>query len=362
MKEKIERTPRNSSLELLRIICMIAIILYHYVVHGIKVTNIETIPIFNRVLTSIMLIGGRLACDVFVLITGYFMIKQKFNMKKVFKLILEMFIYSIVIYAILKCFNLVKNDTYTFIKALFPIVYGNWFVIYYIMIYLLSPFLNKMINNLNKTSHFRLICICILLWSIIPTITNNFWVWSSLDAFLVMYIIGSYLRLYPKEKKSNKINVLVLLIVVAVLVAISIYFMYNGTFNDMKTYFHKLNNFFMVIVAIYLFKVFEHMNFVNKPINYISSSILGIYLIHDNEFMRSVIWTKIYNNMDYISSKYYILQIGIKLVAIFILGLIIDKLVTKILNLTIFKIIDKIKLEKCKQICEKIEEKAMKII
>ena len=350
MEKEIVKNKRNSSLELLRIICMVFIILYHYVLHGVHIKDINNLPLFNGVLTSIMLIGGRLSCDVFVLITGYFLIKQKINIKKLIKLLIKIFIYSVGIYIILRCLNLVKTDFQTLKEQLLPIIYGNWFVKYYVIIYILSPFLNKMINGLDKTSHFRLICILIIVWSIIPTFTEFTWSFSSIDAFLVMYLIGAYIRLYPRENKNNNTNVIILLVGVALLMIISIFIAYKmPPFENAEDFFYKLNNFFMVMVAIYLFKVFENIQFVNKPINYIASSVLGIYLIHDNKIMRPVIWGRIYNNMNYINSKYYIIHVAIKTVCIFIICLIIDKIITKILDVTIYKMIDKLNFKELKE-------------
>jgi len=360
MNTQVVENKRNSSLELLRIICMILIILYHYVLHGIKITTIDSMHIFNGILTCIMIIGGRLSCNVFILITGYFLIKQKTNVKKVIKLLIKIFVYSVGIYVVLRYLNLVKTDGETLKKQFLPIIYGNWFVMYYIMIYILSPFLNKMINGLDKISHFRLICIMILIWSLIPTITDFSWSFSSIDAFLVMYLIGAYIRLYPRERTNNKINIIILIIGVLILIAFSIFLAYKTpTFKNAKDFFWELNNLFMVIVAIYLFKVFVNMHFVCKPINYIASSTLGIYLIHDNKILRPIIWNKIYNNMNYINSKYYIFNVAIKLICIFIIGLIIDKIVDKILDISINKLIDKMNFEKINKVYNKIENKVI---
>ena len=360
MKEQVGKVKRNSSLELLRIICMISIILYHYVLHGLNIKDINNIPMLNGMVTSIMLIAGRLSCNVFVLITGYFLIKQQLNIKKILNLIIKIFVYSIGIYIILQGFKLIRTDSETLKQQLLPIIYGNWFMKYYVIIYILSPFLNKMINSLDKVSHFRFIALLVIAWSIIPTFTEFTWSFSSVDAFLVMYIIGAYIRLYPKKKNNNKINILILLIGVVLLITISLLMAYRmPPFENVKDFFYKLNNCFMVMVAIYLFKVFENIRFINRPINYIASSVLGIYLIHDNKLMRPVIWNEISNNMDYINSKFYVFHVGIKVVLVFIICLIIDKVITKIMDYTIFKLINKLEFKKIKKAYIKIENKIL---
>ena len=81
---------RNSNFELLRIIAMIMIIIHHYTVHGGWIPFTYENFTFNMVLTQLMRYGGKIGCHLFMMITGYFMIKGKTNFKKIFKLVLEM--------------------------------------------------------------------------------------------------------------------------------------------------------------------------------------------------------------------------------------------------------------------------------
>ena len=78
---------RLSNFELLRIIAMILIILHHYAYHG----NLISIPNdnFNKYVAVFIIVGGKVGVNVFVLITGYFLINSKFKIKKVIQLILQ---------------------------------------------------------------------------------------------------------------------------------------------------------------------------------------------------------------------------------------------------------------------------------
>ena len=67
---------RESNIELLRILAMIMIIAHHFACHSnfdFPLTEVT----FNRVWIQFMHLGGKIGVDVFVLISGYFLINQK---------------------------------------------------------------------------------------------------------------------------------------------------------------------------------------------------------------------------------------------------------------------------------------------
>ena len=70
-------TKRDSNFELLRIICMVLIVIHHFSVHGGYFTETQgTLP-FNATLIDLFAMGGRLGVNIFVLISGYFLINSK---------------------------------------------------------------------------------------------------------------------------------------------------------------------------------------------------------------------------------------------------------------------------------------------
>lgn len=88
---------RNSSIELLRIIIMIMIIGHHFATHGgFSFDNSITIP---RLWWNLIEMGGNFGVDVFIIISGYYLIKNdsfKINWNKALKLWGQIFFYSII--------------------------------------------------------------------------------------------------------------------------------------------------------------------------------------------------------------------------------------------------------------------------
>lgn len=339
------RKERNASLELLRIICMFFIILHHYAVHGGYL--IDASGINNYTLIQAISFGGKLACAIFILITGYFLINSKFNYKKVIKLIAKVTIYDVLIALIVYGFNIKNFSISECIKELIPIFFGPWFIVNYIILYFISPFLNKMLKSLDKSSYKKLIIIILLIWSLIPTITKNAWTFSNLDGFIVMYIIGAYLRLYTNEETNNNNNNLKIAVLGIFLMILSIIWLnvlgniiHSKKIIDNAGYFTQMNSILTVLTSIYVFIYFKNKKFINKTINYIASSMLGVYIIHDDNILRRIIWWRISPNVYYMNSNYLLLHIIIKCILIFIICVIIDKIFEKILNFTVYKWID----------------------
>ena len=133
-----EISNRQSNYELLRIIAMMMIIGLHYfnadmggVIDNVSIgtTNYYLTYLFE----SIFMVG----VNVFVLISGYFMIKKDtINIRK--------------------CVD--KFSIKNLIKVSLPILAGSrWFVKTYIILVILSPFINKSLRNLRENQYKALI-------------------------------------------------------------------------------------------------------------------------------------------------------------------------------------------------------------
>jgi len=68
--------------------------------------------------------------------------------------------------------------------------------------------------------------------------------------------------------------------------------------------------------------------------------MLGVYLIHDDVIIRSYIWERFVPNVEYAYSNFLIIHAIVKVMVVFIICIILDKIITKILKLTIYQIID----------------------
>lgn len=323
---------RDSNFELLRIVAIIMVIMSHYNFFGGNFNN--TSVTFNFILTKIFSLGC-VANHIFVILTGYYMIKSKVNYKKIIALILEMLFYSLSIMIVTCILGISHFSVGNLVKSLFSIFWGNWFLIYYILLYLLIPFLNSFIEKIDRKQLKNLIVLLLIIFIIIPTFTNNAWGYTGHDYFLLDYLIGAYIRLFPiKLFESNKFNIKMLCLSFGLLVLSVLMFMFIGDLFNIsmliqKSSYFVVNNYSVLVLmcSFFMFLVFKNMKIKsNKLINSIAGSVLGIYLIHMNSNLFPWLWVKFWSNLNYFNTYWFIPHQILKISLVFICCLLIDKI------------------------------------
>ena len=155
--------PKNSNLELLRIVCMLFIICHHWIVFildncGYHVPLGDTKQDYTSVfLNSFFIIG----VNCYVLISGYFGIKLSW--KPIKKIVGACLFYGALCYFISLAIPPFNSEGFSFLTLLERMYPGNWwFLMEYIVLILLSPMLNKSIENIDSKT-FRLYIILLLI-------------------------------------------------------------------------------------------------------------------------------------------------------------------------------------------------------
>lgn len=155
---------RQSNLELLRIIAMIMVITVHYVGHGRVLDNVEVFSL-NFYVSNLMQAFTTFSVPIYVMISAYFMCEKEFKLKRVFKIWLQVFFYSISIYLLTLVLGLNEFSMLQFIKNILPIICNQYsFVTAYIMLLILSPFLNKVIEVFDKGLYEKLVITLIIMF------------------------------------------------------------------------------------------------------------------------------------------------------------------------------------------------------
>lgn len=308
-------TDRQSNIELLRIISMMMIVFHHFAVHGGFVWEQSDASI-SHFWYNLISMAGKIGVDVFVLISGYFLIESRsglFNLKKLLKLWGQVFFYSVGLYAV---FSLFKGDDYgikTLLKSLFPITFSSWwFASTYFVLYLIHPFLNIFLNSLERRNYQTLLVILVTMWSVIPTIINRSVGWSYLGWFVTLYSIAGYARLYGFNKIFTAKRYFILWAVFSSLTYLSsTAFTILGTrwkvFYTHISYFFGMEKLSVLLISLTLFMAFSSLDIgYHKWINTLASATFGVYLIHDSDFVRSFLWVEVFQNAEYRNSLFLI--------------------------------------------------------
>ena len=203
MKKVVVNTKRNTNIEILRIIAILLIVISHYSVHN--VTNVKELSFgINKILLQMMTLGN-IGSELFMLITGYYLINNsKVKLSKLLKLWLQIIFYSVGVYILFVLLNLEPFSYTTFIKSFFPITFEEyWFASVYFIIYLFHPYINVMINNLNKKDLIKLISLSLIVFSVLNFITGQLYYFNELIQLIIIYLIGAYYGKY-KDNYLNK--------------------------------------------------------------------------------------------------------------------------------------------------------------
>ena len=330
--EKMQKKERKSNIELLRIFAIFAIIISHFNIHSNFTPENPVAFNFNYYL-SILGQVGVISNIIFMIISGYFLVKTNPKPKKILKLIFKMYFYSILIFIGIKFFTNEPITINALKETFLPFPFGNWYCTMYIIIYLLSPYLNKLISVLKKDEFKKLLIIAAVLFSLVPFFTT----WntlSRLSIFFLGYLIGAYIQLYAKESYGKKYILKRLVAsILATFIAVSGFYLLAVVLNKAiflhgATYILVANcSPFVILIAICIFLFFRELNVKqNKIINCTAASTLGIYLIHENIFLRPIIWQKIaIVDINAVSPIQFIVFAIIKCLAVFSICLVIDQ-------------------------------------
>ena len=355
-----KKTSKKSGLELMRILSMLFIIVYHIIEHsGIIVQAVGG----SRFLLILIEAFFVVHVNSFILLTGYFQSQKKARLSKVISIINSTWFYKLFslagIVILVKYFSFSNSIDMSFhqkITSILPLDRNvNWYINNYLLIYIFSPFLNILVEKLSKEKFKKLILVMFVIFSLIGTlligsVVPAYGYGRSILTFIFLYFVGAYLRKYPIEEsrifntytdKMKKYLFLAIYVVLALIImafrmtSIGIFDL-GSAYGEIADVLNSLTISFLsplvILEAVSYFLFFKNMTFNSKVINFIGGTTFGIYLLHENIYVRA----NLYNWLH--MSKYAnngIVMVGMVL----LLGLMIFAacMIIEIIRKAIFK-------------------------
>ncbi len=278
---------------------MLLIVAHHYIVNsGMREAIVASN--FNMTYYALLMFGawGKTGINCFVLITGYFMCRSSISLRKLLRLYLQITLYSVVIYAIFCITGHEQLSPSAIAWRLFPMynishVFPSCFLVFYLLI----PFINILLNGLDRKRHLILTLILIFIYTILPSINSavefNYVTW-----FFVLYLISSYIRFYGfgfdlKPRVWGCITImLILLASISVLVMYKYYLISPVGPRNPYWFIEDSNKLFALAIGISSFMWFKGLKIpYSRAINTIGATTFGVLLIHANSnAMRHWLW------------------------------------------------------------------------
>lgn len=298
---------RESGIELYKVIAIFLIVLSHVIqtltepnyVLGIgegTFINIATATTdLDVLLLALFRICGALGNNMFFICSAWFLVNsKKMSLKKVIHMILDVWIINMIVFLGLHAIGIQFQISDT-VRTFFPTTFANnWYITCYLLFYLIHPFLNRMLEQLNISEHFTLTSFLFMIYFIIPVLPleeiNLFFV-NELVIFLATYVIVSFIKIYKNEWTENlKLNKGILFVSIVSYVALILSVDYLGLrtnyFLNRLVRWNMNNSLFMFLIAFSSFNMMKKKKFINRTINYFSSLSLLVYIFHENLAFR----------------------------------------------------------------------------
>ena len=360
--KNVKKTTRQSNLELSRIFAMFLIVMHHLSVHGGVPIWSGSFPLTaNFYIDQLLATGGKIGVNLFVLISGYFLISKFSKFSSLVYLWIKTFFYVVVFFTFFSLLGIHKFTLSGFIACFFPIRNDfYWFVSAYFLLILLSPFITIGIKALGQNKLFAFLMIFGFVWSVVPTITTKQEFYgSTLVWFVYIFSWGAWLRSYLENHRIKQaLSWTVLgsswgsIALLVFLADLSNRHLPSIGYIDWFT-FSNLTSVFSLGASLSLFILFKQMKFGYKPwINKIAGAMFGVYLIHENPIVYPWLWTQVFDVAGHLNNRYFILYALGVISSVFITCTLSDLFVEK----TLRKIFSKFLLPRLQKYDEKINQ------
>ncbi|MBR6093673.1 MAG: acyltransferase [Lachnospiraceae bacterium] len=337
----MEKKKREANLELLRILSMCMVIGLHYLGKGNALKDMaEILPgnpnYINEVLAWYLEALCYGAVNLYIMISGYFLINSTVRFEKLSKLIIQVFFYSAGIYLIIRLLGYYPKeweDGYHKSIMILPISLQHyWFASVYAAFYMLAPFLAVALRKLKKKEHFGVLLILLFLfmrflklfsYHLIPLNDDG----MGIIWMITVFVLAAYIRRFVPIKAKRRFlylaaGVLSLLATAAGSFLVAFLYQKTGKLDGYIDFLFAYNSPTVVVGSTFLFLFFRTVRipdgFVSKTITAVSPLTFGVYLLHDHFLLRDL-WVKIWKVDRIFETPYFVLHFIAVVLTVFII-------------------------------------------
>lgn len=335
---------KNANMELLRMISMLMITMLH------ALTKSDLLPFMGSEVTAngwaawVLEVLSVSSVNIFMLISGYFLISSNFKVRRLVEIVLQTMFYSagtFLLFFLLGKIPPEDMNVYNLIQYFLPIhMETYWFVSVYIIIYLLLPLINSGVRSMSE-KQLQGVIIWLFVFecvvkSVLPVRLTMDQSGYSFLWYLLLFLVGARVKLYGfKVVKTAKRGWLVFfgstILIMTEIFVLSQIQLQTGRLKEMTTVSLDYNHILVFLASVGIFAAFLHAKplgeRLGKAICLFSPYCLGVYLLQENLLMRYA-WQDWFGLREIMTRPFHVFLFSVfgAVISMFVLGICVDAL------------------------------------
>lgn len=263
---------RQSNFELLRLVSMFFIVLYHLL-------RFFVVQMDDAVIYKAMYLPLHVAVICFVLISGYFHIKPSF--RGAVKLLAPLVIFYLPL-TLWEYYHGVGGVKTLLIFSKSP----YWFIRAYFYLFLISPMLNCYLTNNKRRLQMLLVLgfIAVYMGCVHePSLKDG----KNMALFMFVYVLGDCLNAFKSKYERWSLTWIILAYLIINVLEVVCYVSFHHSLLGKVVWVigYPYCSPLLIMNAVLLFVIFSKFNFRSKVVNWLSLSVFSVYVLHHQHFI-----------------------------------------------------------------------------
>ncbi|MDE5746916.1 MAG: acyltransferase [Acetatifactor sp.] len=297
---------RIASIELLRILAMMMVVMLHYLSKGELLTSLTEEFDASSYIAWLLEAFSIVAVNVYMLISGYFLVDSGFKIGRLVQLVCQVLFYSLLIPPVLLAAGILQPEQVTVYRLFQYALPGQmahyWFITAYLIMYLLSPVLAAGARALSQKQLRNTIVLLLLFFSVSKSVLpvqlevdnlgyDGLW-------FVCVFLTAAYMRLYgiPFLQKGRRAALCYLgscALIYGLTMGVRLFYLKTGRLGHFIHAPYDYNHILNLFAAISLFYAFSQWKLsgeklIGKVILRVAPYTLGVYLLHEHVELRTL--------------------------------------------------------------------------
>lgn len=319
-------------METLRILAMFGILVVHSDFFALGVPSADECT--TNPMTSLWRFAIEsftiVSVNLFVLISGWFGIHPK--RERLLEFLFQILFFNILLFCVFSMIMPEKTLTRAGIESILMLDDRFWFVKAYLMLYFLSPILNKF-KSLSTTEQTYILLGFFIFQSVYgwlyPSVSWFKWGYSTIS-FIGLYFLAQYVRYTVLLNRCKRLIINKLCLFFLVLALLNTLIAFECMKHDKGRYMDMIyayNSPLVIASSMCLFLVFTKLHFHNRYINYIAISSFAAFLFHANYFFLRYTYVPMLQTWHTNDSLFmFSLKTISFIVILFVMSVFIDKI------------------------------------